>query len=240
MTTSSEKMAARSIWTNAVLTVPATLLFFGIGTALFTFYQSHPERLDPTITTDQVFPLFIAREMPTGIAGLLVAGIFSAAQSTVSTSMNSMATTIVSDFMRPLGFCTSDQKYLTAARMITFAVGVVGTMLGLFFVDPQITSLFDTFIKVVGLFMGVLGGLFLLGVLTRRANSRGAITGALAGAAMMCWLFFGTGVNGYLYIPIGMATCITVGYLASYLSPTTYDLNGLTVFTIDSSPRRTS
>ncbi|MEZ5952530.1 MAG: hypothetical protein R3C12_25745 [Planctomycetaceae bacterium] len=64
MTTPSEKLAARAIWTNALLTIPATFLFFGIGTALFAYYQSHPGRLDPTITTDQIFPLFIASEMP--------------------------------------------------------------------------------------------------------------------------------------------------------------------------------
>ncbi len=236
MTTSSEKLAARSIWTNAVLSIPATLLFFAIGTALFIFYQSHPERLDPTLTTDQIFPLFIAREMPIGIAGLVVAGVFSAAQSTVSTSMNSMATTIVTDFLRPLGICTTDNQYLKVARWMTFIVGVLGTVLGLFFIAPEITSLFDTFIKVVGLFMGVLGGLFLLGVLTRRASAGGAITGALVGACTMCWLFFYTSVNGYLYITIGMSTCIIVGYLISFLSPTTRDLSGLTIFTLNLNP----
>ena len=233
MTTADEKLAARSIWTNAVLTIPATFLFFGIGTGLYAFYQSHPERLDPTITTDQVFPLFIAQEMPIGIAGLVVAGVFSAAQSTVSTSMNSMATTIVTDFMRPVGFCATERGYLTAARIITFVVGVLGTILGLFFIDPKITSLFDTFIKVVGLFMGVLGGLFMLGVLTRRANASGAMTGALAGAGVMCWLYWRTNVSGYLYIPIGMATCIVVGYLISFIIGSTKDLSGLTLFTLD-------
>lgn len=236
MTTSSEKLAARSIWMNAVLSIPATLLFFAIGTALFMFYRQNPERLDPTITTDQIFPLFIAREMPIGIAGLVVAGIFSAAQSTVSTSMNSMATTIVTDFLKPIGVCMTDHQYLKFARLITFAVGVLGTALGLFFIDPKITSLFDTFIKVVGLFMGVLGGLFLLGVLTRRANAGGALVGAVAGAAVMCWLFFNSTVNGYLYITIGMATCIIIGYLASYGTPATRDLSGLTVYTLDSNP----
>nr|WP_146531311.1 sodium/solute symporter [Novipirellula artificiosorum] len=236
MTTSSEKLAARSIWTNAVLSIPATLLFFAIGTALFMFYQSHPERLDPTITTDQIFPLFIAREMPIGIAGLVVAGVFSAAQSTVSTSMNSMATTIVTDFLRPLGICTTDRQYLRAARLITFSVGVLGTVLGLFFIAPEITSLFDTFIKVVGLFMGMLGGLFLLGVLTRRANAYGAFTGAVVGALVMCWLFVYSSVNGYLYITIGMSTCIIVGYLVSCLVPSTRDLSGLTIFTLDPHP----
>ena len=85
--------------------------------------------------------------------------------------------------------------------------------------------------------MGVLGGLFLLGVLTRRANAGGAFTGAVVGACMMCWLFFSSTVNGYLYITIGMATCIIVGYLASFLNPASSDLNGLTIYTLDPNPK---
>ncbi len=232
MTTGSQKLAARSIWTNAAMTIPATLLFFGIGTALFAFYRSHPDKLDPTITTDQIFPLFIAQEMPLGIAGLIVAGIFSAAQSTVSTSMNSIATTVVTDFLRPSEVCKSERGYLVAARVITFVIGVVGTLLALLFVSPEIKSLFDAFIKVIGLFMGVLGGLFLLGIFTRRANAFGALTGAFVGAGTMFLLWRFTAVNGYIYTSCGITTCIVIGYLASLVSgQEERDLTGLTIFT---------
>lgn len=232
MTTADQARAARSIWTNAVMAIFATLLFFGIGTALFTFYKSHPERLDPTITTDQIFPLFIAREIPAGIAGLIVAGIFSAAQSTVSTSMNSTATTTVTDFLRPYNVCKTERGYLIAARGITFAYGVAGTLLGLVFVDPEIKSLFDTFITVIGLFMGVLGGLFLLGMLTRRANATGAFAGAVVGAVTMFALWRYTAVNGYLFTTCGIATCVAVGYVVSLVTgPPREDLGGLTVYT---------
>jgi SSS family transporter len=233
MTTADKNLAARSIWTSAILTIPATLLFFGIGTALFAFYRSHPDRLDPTITTDQIFPLFIAREMPIGIAGLIVAGVFAAAQSTVSTSMNSTATAIVTDFMRPFQMCKSEAGYLNAARFWTFLIGVVGTLFGLVFVNPDIKSLFDAFIKVIGLFMGVLGGLFVLGALTRRANATGAMIGALAGAGFMFYLWRFTDVNGYLYTASGIGACLVVGYVASFVSPgSNGDLEGLTIFTL--------
>lgn len=231
MTTSDMKLAARSIWTNAILTIPATMLFFGIGTALFAFYQSHPERLDPTITTDQVFPLFISREMPIGIAGLLVAGIFAAAQSTVSTSMNSTATSIVTDFLRPYNFFKTDKGYLNAARVLTCLLGIGGTALGLIFVDPEIKSLFDQFIKVIGLFMGVLGGLFVLGVLTRRANGPGALIGGVAGACVMFCLWKYSNINGYLYTASGITSCFIIGYVASLPFKTNTDgLSGLTIY----------
>ncbi len=232
MTTRDQKLAARAIWTNAILAVPASLIFFGIGSALFAFYHSHPDRLDPSITTDQVFPLFIATEMPIGLAGLIVAAIFAAAQSTVSTSMNSTATAIVTDFMRPFDACRTERGYLNAARLITFVMGVLGTLLGLIFVDPEIKSLFDAFIKVIGLFMGVLGGLFVLGVMTRRANATGALVGALIGAAVMFCLWRFTEVNGYIYTASGIATCSVTGYLASLMRPPpSNDLSGLTIYT---------
>ncbi len=233
MTTADQKLAARSIWTNAVLTIPSTLLFFGIGTALFAFYQSNPSRLDPTIATDQVFPYFIAHEMPIGLAGLVVAGVFAAAQSTVSTSMNSTATALVTDFLRPFSVCQSDGGYLNAARGLTLVMGVIGTLLGLVFVNPEIKSLFDTFLVVIGLFMGVLGGLFVLGGTTTRASSSGAMTGALVGAAVMFSLWKFTAINGYLYTTCGITTCFIVGYITSLASPKSdRDLTGLTIHTL--------
>ncbi|MFI4876243.1 MAG: sodium/solute symporter [Blastopirellula sp. JB062] len=231
MTTPNQTLAARSIWTNAVLAVPATLLFFTIGTALHAFYSSHPEKLDPTITTDQIFPLFIAREIPAGLAGLIVAGIFAAAQSTVSTSMNSTATTLVTDFLKPMNCCKTEQGYLNAARICTFLIGIAGTCLGLVFVHPEIRSLFDAFIMVIGLFMGVLGGLFLLGALTRRATQSGALIGALVGAGGMFCLWKFSSLNGYLYTACGITICFVVGYAASFLGePTDRNLIGLTIY----------
>jgi SSS family transporter len=230
MTTADERLAARAIWTNAVLSVPATLLFFGIGTGLYAFYRSHPDRLDPLITTDQIFPLFIASEAPAGLAGLIVAGVFAAAQSTVSTSINSTATTVVTDFLRPLRCCRTEAGYLRWARLVSGLSGILGTLLGLAFIDPGIRSLFDAFMQVIGLFMGVLGGLFVLGVLTRRANALGAMTGALIGALVMYLMWRYSRIHGYLYTAIGISTCVTVGYLASLMSGgQDRDVTGLTL-----------
>ena len=233
MTTETQKLAARSIWTNAFLAIPATLLFFGMGTALHAFYRSHPEKLDPTATTDQVFPLFIAHELPIGVAGLIVAGVFAAAQSTVSTSMNSTSTTVVTDFLRPLNLFQNDLGYLRAARILTFGIGVMGTLIGLLFVNPEIKSLFDQFIKVIGLFMGVLGGLFVLGAMTKRANGPGAFVGALVGAFAMYLVWQYTAINGYLYTAIGIAVCFIVGYFVSlFVAIKERDLTGLTIYTL--------
>lgn len=232
MTTPTEKLAARSIWTNAVLSVFATFLFFGIGSAMFAFYASNPAKLDPTITTDQVFPLFIAREMPVGLAGLIVAGIFAAAQSTVSTSMNSTATTLVTDFLKPVNACKDDAGYLRAARILTVVMGVLGTAFGLVFINPDIKSLFDEFIKIVGLIMGVLGGLFLLGVVSKRANAAGALIGCAGGTALMLWVWRGTAINGYFYPFIAVTSCFLIGLLGSLVFKGQKQTEGLTIHSL--------
>ena len=242
-TTSNQHQAVWSIWTNALMTIPATILFFGLGTALFVYYHSHPEKLDPISTNDQIFPLFIAREMPVGIAGLLVAGIFAAAQSTLSTSMNSTATTIVTDLLRPLNWISSDKTYLRLAQWLTMLLGTCGTLLALWFIDPGIKSLFDSFIKVIGLFMGVLGGLFVLGIFSKRANSIGALAGAILGTLVMLVTWLATPVTGYLYTVIGISTCVSAGYCLSLLFPSTSKCtDGLTIYslTADSHTRNSS
>jgi solute:Na+ symporter, SSS family len=233
MTTPDSRRAARSIWMAAVLSVPASLLFFALGAALYVFYKANPDKLDPTYLTDQILPLFIANEVPIGIAGLIVAGIFAAAQSTISTSMNSTATTVVSDFLRPFNALSSERGYLNAARTVTFTFGVLGTMLGLLFIDPSNRSLFDSFIKVIGLFMGVLGGLFALGVLTRRASPWGSLLGAFAGATVMGLLPIYSEINGYLYAAMGITTCFVVGIAASFLLPSKKkSIEGLTIYSM--------
>lgn len=232
MTTPDKHRAATSIWLAAGLAAIATILFFSLGTGLYVFYSSHPNRLDPTFTTDQIFPLFILHEIPTGIAGLIVAGIFAAAQSTISTSMNSTATAIVTDYLKPLRIYRSEKSYLRVARLLTIACGLLGTVLALTFIDPRIYSLFDSSIKIIGIFMGVLGGLFALGMLTRRSSSTCALLGVLAGACTMFMLPLVSNINGYLYPALGISTSFLVGVCASFIFPhTKKDLHGLTVFT---------
>ena len=233
MTTKDTKAAAKSIWANGIMAIPGSLLFFLIGTGLYAFYQSNPGKLDPTIQNDQVFPMFIGTELPAGIAGLIVAGIFAAAQSTVSTSMNSTSTTVVTDFLRPFNACKTEKGYLNAARGLTLVMGVLGTLAGLIFIDPNIYGLMEAYFKVIGMFMGALGGLFILGVLTKRANGRGAFLGTLIGVGVMYFVWRFTPLDGYLYATVGVLACLIFGYLASLVLPDDgNDVDGLTIYTM--------
>ncbi len=241
MVTKDPAAASKSIWANAVLAAPGALLFFCLGTGLYVFYQLNPAKLDPTIQIDQIFPTFIATELPIGLAGLIVAGIFAAAQSTVSTSMNSIATTVVTDFVRPFNLVKTEKGYMNAARWLTFIMGVLGTLAGLIFINPEIRSLMSAYFKVIGMFMGALGGLFILGALTKKANALGALIGIFSGVATMVSTWLMGWANGYIFGAIGIVSCLIFGYLGSFLAPSLKkDLTGLTLYTMQSPANESS
>src|SRR5207342_1329458 len=109
LTTATEKEARRSIYTNALMVIPATLIFFGVGTALWVFFRHNPGDLNPHGRTDDVFPWFIAQELPAGLSGLVIAGLFAATMSTISSSMNSIATVVTTDFYKLFRKTSSDK-----------------------------------------------------------------------------------------------------------------------------------
>lgn len=233
MSVSGIQQARRAIWTNAIAIIPATLLFFTVGSALYVFYKSNPERLDPTFKNDAVFPLFIARELPMGVAGLVIAGLFAAAQSTIATSMNSSATAFVTDFIRPFNWIKTEAGYLQLARIMTFTLGCLGTAIAVLFAMSDIKSLWDMFMTILGLIGGAMCGLFCLGIFTVRANSTGAMVGAICGVFGLYWIQEYTSVNLLLYATIGIVLCFITGYIASLLFPASLkSVDGLTIHTL--------
>ena len=233
MSVQTTKKASNAIWTNAALSFFASFLFFGVGTGLYVFYKNFPHQFDPTYQTDSVFAQFIAQELPIGIAGIVVAGIFAAAQSTISTSMNSIATTITTDFVRRFKLLKTEKNYLVLARTLTFSVGTIGTIVALFLASADIKSLWDSFIKVLGLFGGSMGGLFILGIFTKKANGTGAVIGALLAFSGLLYISFLTNINGLLYAALGITLCAVSGYIFSIFGlKKTKNIEGLTIYTI--------
>jgi len=89
------------------------------------------------------------------------------------------------------------------------------------------------YFKVIGMFMGALGGLFLLGILTTRAHARGAFIGLLGGVVVMVWIWRATETSGYIYAFIGISSCLLIGYAVSVLLPAEkHDLENLTLYTL--------
>ncbi|MEN6307327.1 MAG: sodium:solute symporter, partial [Anaerohalosphaeraceae bacterium] len=211
------KAARKSILMNNYAAIPATFLFFAIGTALYVFYKSNPGKLDPGYPNDAIFPLFISMEMPVGLAGIVVAGIYAAAQSTIATSMNSVSTVVVTDFVRRFSLLKTERGYFRLARLCTLLFGILGTGLALLFASADVKSLWEAFMEVLGLFGGSMCGLFLLGIFTRRVGSISAMVGALSSAGLLFYLKQSTPVSFLLYAAIGMASCFIIGLAASFL-----------------------
>lgn len=211
-----EKQTIRSIWCNACLAIPVTIIFFLIGTALFTYYRSHPEWFDAGLANaDAIYPLFIVNGLPPGVSGLLIAAIFAAAMSTLSSNINSAAAAIYSDFIA-IGFPGFSKRHsIKISQVAGIVVGLMGMSLALFLATFDIKSLWDLFNTFLGLFTGPLGGLFLMGVFSRRINGVGAIVGLVASTVVVAWVQYYTSTSFLLYGMIGMLSCYLAGYLVS-------------------------
>jgi solute:Na+ symporter, SSS family len=224
VTTKDIGAARKSLWMTMWMSIFGSMLFFGLGLAVYAFYKTHPESLDPAMTkTDSILPYFIMHELPVGVSGLLIAAIFAASQSTISSSLNSIATSWSKDFdMRILRPNRDDATYLSAAKWVVLVIGSLGTATALWMANSDLQSAFAAFNTLIGLTAGSLGGLFALGVFTRRANGRGALIGAITGFAVVVSLEVTKApVAGLLYAFIGCAVCFITGWLASWLFPAT-------------------
>jgi SSS family solute:Na+ symporter len=231
LSTKSDKEAGRSIWAFAAIMIPGGFIFYMIGTALFFYYRANPERMNPTLPIDATFPLFIAAELPMGVTGLIIAGIFAAAMATLSGIMNSVATLISVDFYDRFAKDKSQKKGVFFAEMMTVVVGLVGIGAALVLSRYDVHSLFDVSIELAGLLGGGFAGAYTLGMFTRRANSPGVAIGI--GSAIVLTFIAWTYdlVHPYFYLAISILVCVVVGYLASLLFPApTRSLVGLTVY----------
>lgn len=224
VTTKDPAAARKSLWTTMWLSVFGSMVFFGLGVAVYAFYKTHPAALDPALSrTDSILPYFIMQQLPVGVAGLLIAAIFAASQSTISSSLNSISASWSKDFdMRILRPGRDDATYLASAKWVVIAVGGLGTATALWMAGSDLQSAFAAFNTLIGLTAGSLGGLFALGVFSRRANGQGALIGALTGLVVVVSLeLSGAAVAGLLYAFIGCTVSFVTGWFASLLFPAT-------------------
>jgi SSS family solute:Na+ symporter len=235
-TARSDAEAAKSVWTGALLYLPISAVFFFIGTALFSFYTVQPEllvaaKLDPLKDSAKIFPHFIATDLPLGVGGLVVAAIFAAAQSTISSSINCSATLILCDlyrrYFRP---AATEGESLLVLRVATVGVGFGGTFTAVAVAVFSGKQVLDVWWELAGIFSGGMLGLFLLGLLARRASRPAAAVGVILGVLVICWMSLSSlwpGAFGnyqspfhkFMAIVIGTLAILLVGLLASALAP---------------------
>ncbi|MDQ2778173.1 MAG: sodium:solute symporter, partial [Pseudomonadota bacterium] len=234
LSTSSAKNAGRSIWAFAAIMIPGGFIFYGIGTALFVFYKTHPERMNPLLSIDATFPFFIAAELPMGITGLIIAGIFAAAMSTLSSIMNSISTLASVDFYEKLVKQPDPAKSVRFAEWVTVLSGLLGIGCALMLSMYDIHSLFDVSIELAGLLGGGFAGAYTLGMFTRRANSAGVAIGVASSITLTTIAWTLKLVHPYFYLAISIMLCIVIGYLASLcFPPPARSLKGLTIYKVD-------
>ncbi len=239
VTTSSEKEAAKSLWMNIVMVLVGSAIFFGLGTALFVFYQSNPDLMDPALPkTDSVLPFFIMQNLPVGVAGLIIAGVFAAAQSTISSSLNSVATAFVTDvYGRLLKPGSRDEERLGVAKWVVIILGIVGISISCVLAKMGADGVFMLFNRFIGFALGPLGGLFALGVFSRRPNGRAGLLALISGvvSVVTVYLLNEAGVIDLmplLYGAVGFLTTLIVGFgLGFVLRATHEEVEGLTIWT---------
>ncbi len=227
----TEREAVKSTLLGSLLYVPVSLLFFFIGTALFAYYQAMPEALPAELlapeNADKVFPYFIVNVLPTGMTGLLIASIFAAGMSTVSTSVNSSATVILTDhvkkYMHP---GISEKGEMQTLMIASFVMGILSIVVALAF--NGVTSALDAWWALSAIFSGGILGLFLLGYVGKNIRQKFAAYGVILGVIIIGWMSlsplipdgssmgaFKSPFHANLTIVFGTTAIFLVGFLLS-------------------------
>ena len=229
---SSDREARKSVWIGGMLYLPVSAIFFFIGTALYAYYAAFPEALPIAYRAadqaDKVFPWFIVSALPGGVTGLLIAAVFAAAMSTVSTSLNSSVTILLHDYYKRFWRRgASEAQSMRMLRLTTIGWGAGGTVIALAMTNAK--SALDAWWSLAGIFGGGTLGLFLIGLLSRRATSAAGACGVAVGVAIIVWMTFSlkgdvvpesirSPFHSYLIIVFGTAAILLVGGLIACLA----------------------
>lgn len=188
-------------------------LFLIIGIMLYSFYSYNPQ-LVPPAANDKIFPTFIVTYLPHGVRGIMVAAILAAAMSTISSSLNAMASTTVVDFIRPFfkNFA-SPESQLRVSRWLTVFWGVILTILAV--LSRGVSSVLEAGLSIASITYGSMLGVFLLGVLTKKANQKGSIVGMAVGLVSMLFVWYFNAVAWTWFVLIGTVITFVIGYATS-------------------------
>jgi SSS family transporter len=209
----NQRDSQRALLTSGVIVLVQFTLFLLIGVLLYVFAQ-HVPLLAPGEPADRVLPLFLLREMPTGLAGLLLASIIAVAMSNASGSLNSLAASSVLDFAALRSGARSpsnDRTFLRLSRRMTLFWGLVLMGFGLMTWGP----LLEAGLTIASLPFGSLLGLFLLGTLNRRSNATGALAGMFTGLITILCVWRLTNIAFTWYVLIGSGVTFLIGSLVS-------------------------
>ena len=235
-TTTDIKQLKKMTYGNGVLSIFVATIFYLIGTCLFIFYNQNPE-LAQTIKQDQIFASYMAYQLPVGITGILLAAIYAASQSTLSTGLNSVATSWTLDIQTVISKDMSFEKQTKIAQYISLGVGIVAIIVAMVLASGEIKSAYEWFNSFMGLVLGVLAGIFVLGAFSKTANKVGAYAGFIVSSIVIIYLKYNVpDVTSWSYSLITITISVIVGQIVSsiYNSRTKEDINEeSTVYYVD-------
>ena len=231
-TTTDMKQLNKMTLGNGALSIFVATVFYLVGTSLYVFYQQNPE-LMMTTRQDLIFATYITYELPAGVTGILLAAIFAAAQSTLSTGINSVATSWVLDIQSIINPEMSSERQTKIAQYISLGIGVLAIVVAIFLASGDIKSAYEWFNSFIGLALGALVGMFVLGAFSKKANTKGAIVAFIISAMVVIYLkYFVPSVSYWTYTMITIVISLVVGNIVSYLTDKDYIApQGTTVYT---------
>src|SRR5437879_6552240 len=190
-------------------------LFLIVGIMLWAFYQVPSSNFG---RADRIYPTFIVSQMPHGISGLLIAAILAAAMSNLSAALNSLSSSSIMDFYLRLRPQADERKQMRLSRLSTLVWALL--LFGLAVLSlHKVGRVIEVGLQIASVAYGALLGVFLLGVLTRRANQRGAMVGMLFGFGVELYLWQWTHVPWTWWVMIGTSVTFAVGWMASAFFP---------------------
>ncbi len=209
----NERQSRAALLASGVVIAFQFTLFLLIGVLLYVYYQNTGQA--PPRPLDRIYPSFIWTRLPSGLAGIAIAAILAAAMSNLSAALNSLASTTIIDFYKPLFGRPHHQEghYLRLSRWATLGWGAV--LLGIAMLARRWGSVREAGLGVISVTIGTLLGVFLLGILTRRATETGAIAGMAAGFAVMLGLKLATRTAWTWYVVLVTLVTFGTGYLVS-------------------------
>jgi SSS family solute:Na+ symporter len=210
----SEADARKALFSSWAVILFQFTLFLIIGVCLFAYHGA------PLVTiakqADRMYPEFVWNHLPQGIAGLIIAAILAAAMSNLSAALNSLASTTVMDFWKPLSrVARADSEYLRLARYITLVWGAI--LFGVALLARGWGSVLQAGLSIASILYGSLLGVFLLGLLTRRTGEIAAMCGMTAGLVLMLYVKFGTTIAWTWYVLIGTTVTFVTAFLLSFV-----------------------
>ncbi|RMG52851.1 MAG: hypothetical protein D6723_08180 [Acidobacteria bacterium] len=209
----SRRQATLALLFSGVVIAIQFLLFLTIGVMLFAYYTHFPPP-QPFDQPDKVFPHFLVTALPPGIRGVVIAGVFAAAMSTLSSSLNSLAASSVEDFYRPLRGDKPESHYLRVARGVTILWALVELVVA--WLARRVPSVLEAGLAIAGFTNGSMLGLFLLGVLAPGIGQTAGLIGMAIGLGVML-IVAHTSVAWPWYVLVGSVVTFVTGLAAHWI-----------------------